>query len=42
MGEEFLVCITPLIAIMREQKAKFCAMGINTEFVGEGQVDPSA
>ena len=37
-----LVCITPLIAIMQEQKAKFCAMGINAEFVGEAQTDPSA
>lgn len=37
-----MVCITPLVAIMREQKVKFCAMGINTEFVGEAQGDPSA
>ena len=27
---------------MQEQKAKFCAMGINAEFVGEAQSDSSA
>ena len=36
------MCITPLIAIKQEQKAKLCALGINTEYVGEAQTDPSA
>ena len=37
-----MVCISPLTAIMVEQKAKFVAAGINTEFVGEAQKDPAA
>ena len=36
------MCITLLIAIKQEQKAKLCALGINTEFVGDAQTDPSA
>ena len=37
-----MVCISPLTAIMVEQKAKFVAAGIISEFVGEAQKDPSA
>ena len=34
-----VVCISPLIAIMKEQSERFTALGISSEFVGEGQVD---
>ena len=37
-----MVCISPLTAIMVEQKAKFVAAGINTDFVGKAQKDPAA
>ena len=37
-----VLCVSPLIAIMREQTAKFSALGINAEFVREGQTDPTA
>lgn len=37
-----LVCITPLTAIMLEQKAKFTEMGVSAEFLGECQVDYTA
>ena len=37
-----MVCISPLTAIMVEQKEKFVAAGIISEFVGEAQKDPSA
>ena len=32
----------PLVAIMMEQKAKFTAMGITSEYVGESQLDGTA
>ena len=34
-----MLCVSPLIAIMVEHSAKFIALGINTEFVGEAQSD---
>ncbi|XP_065893522.1 ATP-dependent DNA helicase RecQ-like isoform X1 [Dysidea avara] len=35
-----VVCVSPLIAIMKEQAARFSALGISAEFVGEDQTDP--
>jgi len=35
-----VVCVSPLIAIMKDQAARFSALGISAEFVGEGQTDP--
>ena len=40
--ESIVICITPLIAIMMEQKDKFTAMGISAEYVGESQTDHAA
>lgn len=37
-----VLCISLLAAIMIEQKKKFAAQDIKTEFVGEVQVDNSA
>ena len=37
-----IVCISPLNAIMMEQQAKFVAMGISAEYVGEAQKNPIA
>ena len=37
-----VLCISPLTAIMIEQRKKFTAKGIKTEFVGEAQIDNSA
>ena len=37
-----VLCVSPLTAIMREQTAKFSALRINAEFVGEEQTDPTA
>ena len=37
-----IVCISPLNAIMVEQQAKFVAMGISAEYVGEAQKNPIA
>ena len=37
-----VLCISPLTAIIIEQRKKFTAKGIKTEFVGEAQVDNSA
>ena len=37
-----IVCISPLNAIMVEQQAKYLAMGISVEYVGEGQKNPLA
>lgn len=37
-----IVCISPLNAIMIEQKDKFLAAGISAEFVGEAQKNPTA
>ena len=34
-----VVCISRLVAVMKEQAAKFSAIGVSAEFVGEGQVD---
>ena len=43
MGKKgILICITPLVAIMMEQKAKFTAMDITAEYVGESQDDSTA
>ena len=32
-----MVCISPLVAIMKEQAARFSALGLSAEFVGEAQ-----
>ena len=37
-----VLCVSPLTAIMHEQTAKFSVLGINAEFVGEEQTDPTA
>lgn len=37
-----VICISPLISLMIDQRSKFQAMGIVTEFVGEDQCDSSA
>ena len=43
MGKKgILICITPLVAIMMEQKAKFVAIDITAEYVGESQDDSTA
>ena len=34
-----MLCVSPLIAIMIEQSAKFIALGVNAQFVGEAQTD---
>ena len=36
------MCISPLIAIIVEQNAKFKNLGIVAEFVGEAQTNPDA
>lgn len=40
--DSILICVTPLISIMMEQKSKFTSMGIRAEYVGESQVDLAA
>ena len=35
-----VVCISPLTALMMEQKARFSHRGLSVEFVGELQTDP--
>ena len=37
-----LVCISPLTAIMMDQKVKFSTYGLTAEFVGEAQTDVAA
>ena len=37
-----VVCISPLVALMTDQKAKFSPRGVVTEFVGGHQEDPEA
>ena len=37
-----VVCVTPLTAIMLDQKAKFTPRGLKAEFVGEAQDDPQS
>ncbi len=37
-----VVCISPLTAIMIDQRAKFTLYGLTTEFLGEAQDDQSA
>ena len=37
-----VVCISPLVALMTDQKAKFSPRGLVTEFVGGHQEDPEA
>ena len=32
-----VICISPLTTVMIDQQAKFTAMGLNAEFVGEAQ-----
>ena len=34
-----VVCITPLVSLMMDQKNKFAPKGIETEFVGEAQTN---
>ena len=41
-NRSIVLCVSPLIAIMREQTAKFSALGINAKFVGEEQTDLTA
>ena len=35
-----VVCISPLISIMMDQRAKFTTLGLKTEYVGAAQEDP--
>ena len=37
-----VVCVSPLTALMMEQRDKFCTRGISAEFVGELQQDISS
>uniref|UniRef100_A0A1X7UF77 DNA 3'-5' helicase n=1 Tax=Amphimedon queenslandica TaxID=400682 RepID=A0A1X7UF77_AMPQE len=37
-----VICVSPLVSLMMDQKAKFLLMGIVAEFVGEGQLDSTA
>ena len=37
-----VICITPLISIMMDQRAKFKHRGLVTEFIGEAQTDSDA
>ena len=37
-----VLCISPLTAVIIEQRKKFTAKGVKTEFVGEAQIDNSA
>ncbi|XP_019852358.1 PREDICTED: ATP-dependent DNA helicase Q-like SIM [Amphimedon queenslandica] len=37
-----VICVSPLVSLMMDQKAKFLPMGIVAEFVGEGQLDSTA
>ena len=34
-----VICVSPLVSLMMDQKSKFVPMGITTEFVGEDQLD---
>ncbi len=34
-----VVCISPLTSLMMDQQAKFTALGLKAEFVGEAQSD---
>ena len=34
-----VVCVSPLISLMMDQKKKFIEMGLSTDFVGESQSD---
>ena len=42
MGTSIVICVSPLTALMMEQRAKFTGRGIATEFVGELQQDVDA
>lgn len=37
-----VVCVSPLISIMMDQRQKFVLKGISAEFIGEAQDDPNA
>ena len=37
--DSIVVCISPLISIMMDQRQKFQSLGINAEYVGETQGD---
>ena len=37
-----MVCISPLITLMMDQRAKFISRGLVAEFVGEAQTDKNA
>lgn len=39
MKGSIVMCISPLIAIMKEQATKFSDFGLSSEFVGEGQTN---
>ena len=36
-----MVCVSPLTALMMDQKAKYSPKGLKVEFVGEAQTDMS-
>ena len=37
-----MICVSPLTAIMIDQKSRFAPVGLTAEFVGEAQEDPNA
>ena len=34
-----VVCVSPLVSLMMDQKSSFVLKGIKTEFVGEAQIE---
>ena len=36
-----VVCISPLTSLMIDQQAKYAPRGLQTDFVGEAQLDPA-
>ena len=36
-----VVCISPLTSLMIDQQAKYTPRGLQTDFVGEAQLDPA-
>ena len=42
VDSSIVMVVSPLVALMAEQKCKFVPMGINAEFLGELQVDATA
>ena len=37
-----MICVSPLVSLMMDQKSKFTPKGITAEFVGENQNDDAA